>query len=255
MNVPTSTVQTTWQDVVNAITAEAKAAGLTTDQTNAALTVAATENGYSGNPGDNGTSFGVFQFHYGGQLNSFAAWLGLPILLNGQINPAVISAANNLDTATQFALQQGGYLHNAIVNGSKAGNSGLNLALYAEQIGQGAQWTSQAIANVTAQWVRLFGNTQPGDTVTGAPPPAPAPTPTPAPTLSTVPVLGPLIDSINGVGTSISGLGVAAAQIVLSIERFFWIGVGLALIALGVWILVQSEPHEQTQTKVVPIPV
>lgn len=253
MNVPgQNAVASTWQDVVRIITAEAHAAGLTGDQANAAVTVAKVENGWSGNVGDNGTSFGPFQFHKGGQLDSFAAWLGLPILANGAINPAVISAANNLELATQFALQEGGYLHNAIVNGSKGGYSGLNLALYTEQYGQGAAWTAQAVSNVTAAWVSLFGkdNPQPTDTTTVGPP-GPAPI---VPDKSTVPVIGNIVDAVTYVGTAIGNVGkgitdlpVAAAQIILSVERFFWIVIGLLVVALGVWLLVKSEPEKVEQ--------
>jgi hypothetical protein len=88
----------------------------------------------------------------------------------------------------------------------------------------------------------------PNAAIDTAPSPLPSPTVDPSPlsqpadynpqaltvTKSTDPVFGGLINAVNG-------LQATAIAVILSVERFFWIGVGLALMGLGVYVLTQSE--------------
>lgn len=154
-----------WGDVVAAITAAGTSSGLNQDAINAAIAVSQSEGGATSSPGDNGTSFGPFQFHIGGQLDGFARWLGgstFASWLQGSKSPAE-QAALNPSSAANYALQQGGYLYNALVAGQAKGLKGADLAYYASQVGQ----VSEFPQNAANAFMTLFGG---GQTVTVAPP-------------------------------------------------------------------------------------
>lgn len=144
----------TWTDVQTAIANQGQASGLTQAQVQVAQVIAYIEGGTGNGYGDyvNGqpTSFGPFQFHLGGALNGFAAWLGLPLTdRSGQVNPAVVDAARDPTLSAQYALQQGGYLFNAIAGGTKTGLSGIALATYAEITGE------RPAGNYTSVWLTI----------------------------------------------------------------------------------------------------
>lgn len=111
----------------------------------AAASVALTEGGLHGAVGDTGTSFGVFQFHEGGQLDAFAAWL------NTSLEDAANVATNRPDLAVQFALEK--YLGQTLQAGLAAGLSGPDLATYLQRYGQVSVSPERAGQSYTA----LFG--------------------------------------------------------------------------------------------------
>lgn len=252
-----STIETstTWDQIVQLITAQGQASGLSQDQINAAIAIAKAEGGWSGNIGDGGTSFGVFQFHQGGMLDSFAAWLGTNMTSAGYI------AVQQPNVAIQFALQPGGYLYNALQQGAAAGNTGADLAMYAEQFGQrAASWT---IATVGSIWDQLFGGgkvqPQPSGGTGGGTTGTTTGTGTTAPTLQPVPKVTDLNSGIAAIAATIANIGTAitnapsnAVKAVLApltatvrvAEQFLWIIVGLALCIVGLWLIVQAEQQK-----------
>lgn len=121
----------------------AKGKGFTDDEARAAVAVAKSE-GAPGNTitGDYvtiggqqvATSFGPFQFHVGGQLNNFAAFLGISI-------PNASAMANEQQAgAVSWALDN--YLGAAIKQGAANGVTGRDLAIYASRYGQGSSATA-----------------------------------------------------------------------------------------------------------------
>lgn len=155
------------------------ASGLTVDQIEAALAVNQAE-GING-VGDNGTSFGPFQFHIGGVLGSFWQWLGQRFgsqynYLN-TITDVGNFAVSQPQLAVQFALEPGGYLYQAIKQGTAAGKTGPDLAYYAEEYGQRSISSGWQLAYNA--WTSLFGPGGSGTSWFGdsspAGPPAPAP--------------------------------------------------------------------------------
>lgn len=175
--------------------------GLTSDQISAAQAVAVSEGGWDGSVGDNGTSFGVFQFHVGGQLDNFANWLGL------SISDAGTRASSDYGTAIRFALRPGGYLSDALKAGSAAGYSGANLAYYASANGQRSATPSAA----RAAWDRVSGILL-GGPAPGSPGSSTSPVPvTPSTILNgttpTVAIVSPftsLVDAIGAIPTTIA---------------------------------------------------
>lgn len=239
-----SSATTSFAQINALITSEGNAAGLTPDQIQAAITIAKAEGGWDGTVGDNGTSFGVFQFHEGGQLNAFASWLGVDIPTASQI------AVERPDLAIQFALGKGGYLYNSLVAGAAQGASGLNLALYAEQYGQRAAQTASGlvpsvVANITSAWSSLWGSATtkapPGKT---SPPGTTTTTPAP-PTYSSSSILGAIDNLSNSIGAIPQNAINAALKpvnaAVATAEQALWLLLGLALVILGFWLMANGE--------------
>ena len=106
----------------------ARKAGLDDEGARVAQAIALTEGALSGQVGDNGQSFGPFQFYTGGQLPAFAAALG------SSVDHAAQVAQTNPAMAAEWALR--GYLGNAIRQGQAEGLSGPQLATYAQANGQ-----------------------------------------------------------------------------------------------------------------------
>ncbi|HKA83089.1 MAG TPA: hypothetical protein VKD21_04465 [Acidimicrobiales bacterium] len=107
---------------------DALASGLDEEGARAAVAVAATEGGYTGNLGDNGQSAGTFQLYSGGQLPGYASSQGMGT------QQAIAYLQRNPHAANRWALS--GYLGNAIRRGQQAGLRGPGLATYAQQHGQ-----------------------------------------------------------------------------------------------------------------------
>lgn len=123
----------------------AREAGFDEEGARVAMAIAATEGGLEGAVGDNGQSFGPFQFYRGGQLPAYAASLGLDPAQAGQY------AIRNPAHAADWALQ--GYLGQKIREGMARGLFGPALAEYAQRYGQVSVSPERA-----ASWYRqLFG--------------------------------------------------------------------------------------------------
>jgi hypothetical protein len=255
--------------------------GLSAAQIQVAKAIAVAEGAGGQQIGDGGTSFGPFQFHEGGQLNGFAAWLHdsgntstMPTL-----DQAGTIANQQPALAIEYALQPDGYLAGAIKRGTSAGYSGLNLALYAEQFGQGAardgnQLRADIIANVTSAWSAVTsGNVatqvSPGTVAVGASSPLAGATAhagaTASPTWTIAPGINiplPDLSGLSGSTTSDKGLGAvstslsqvaqgiagiptginnAVSSILTGFERAGWIALGLALVGLGFWIMAKGS--------------
>jgi hypothetical protein len=103
-------------------------AGLGEDGARAAMAIAATEGGMTGAVGDNGQSFGPYQFYVGGQLANFAREHGMSMQEAGQY------IQTHPQEAVDWALN--GYLGNAIKQGKEKGYVGPDLATYGQQYGQ-----------------------------------------------------------------------------------------------------------------------
>ena len=129
--------------------------GFTLEQAQVAAAVAHSEgtgiNGTRTIIGDNGTSFGPFQFHIGGQLNNFQSWLstlfGSPVTLQ----QAATTANTNQGLAVEYALDH--YLGDAIRRGTALGLHGADLARYVSQFGQ----VSAFPQNADNAYSSLFG--------------------------------------------------------------------------------------------------
>jgi hypothetical protein len=251
--------------------------GLSAAQIQVAKAIAVAEGAGGQQIGDGGTSFGPFQFHEGGQLNGFAAWLHdsgntstMPTL-----DQAGTIANQQPALAIEYALQPDGYLAGAIKRGTSAGYSGLNLALYAEQFGQGAardgnQLRADIIANVTSAWSTVTSGVastvSPGvgsssGSVDGSNPLAGATANAsagwgiapgitiPSPDLSKLPSadlgLAAVSTSLSQVAQGIAGIptGInnAVSSVLTGFERAGWIALGLALVGLGFWIMAKGS--------------
>jgi hypothetical protein len=100
--------------------------------------IAKSEAGLGGAVGDNGTSFGAFQFHIGGQLNNFANAMGLSLSEAGEY------ARTHISEVTEYAVNN--YLGKAIQAGIRQGLSGPALAEYAARYGQVTAFPERAAA-------------------------------------------------------------------------------------------------------------
>lgn len=257
--------------------------GLSADQINAAKAVAVAEGAGGQEIGDNGTSFGPFQFHAGGMLDGFAQWLhdqGYTASTLGY-EAAGTYANENPAIAIRYALEPGGYLNSALQSGTKAGNGGLNLALYAEQFGQraaqaGGQLIASVYANVVNGWSLISGQSASAPaagsaggaskaTPTAAPAAATQPTWTIAPGINIpLPDLGALTSDKSGnpnlglgaISTSISQGAQAIAAVPVAINNavsaFFkgalrvgWVALGLVLVLLGFWLVGRNSGNQQ----------
>ena len=105
-------------------------AGLSPQGAYAAMAIAKTEGGLNGGVGDNGQSFGPFQFYTGGQLKNFAQAMGVSMAEAGQI------ARTEPEVAARWALQPGGYLGDTLRTGERSGLSGADLATFGQRYGQ-----------------------------------------------------------------------------------------------------------------------
>lgn len=230
----------TWQDTVNAITKQGQASGLSPDQINAAIAVARSEGGLLSSAGDyqNGsaTSFGPFQFHLGGELNSFAAWLGTTI------GGAVGVAQSSLSAVTQFALQPGGYLYNSLVAGAAKGYSGPDLATYASQYGQ-----ISADPGAAGSWYQTLFGSGPGATTTTNPTPVTLTTgkldtTTPAQELQNLSALWNSLPSPSiSMANPFQGIADFANNALNWVTLAFWVLVGILVAIVGLWLLVRSD--------------
>ncbi len=117
----------------------ARASGLDDEGARVAVAIAQTEGGLSGAVGDNGQSFGPYQFYTQGMLPGYAAALKTDVRSAGEY------ARQHPDHAAQWALS--GYLGQAIKQGQKQGLSGADLATYAQATGQRSESPERAGAN------------------------------------------------------------------------------------------------------------
>lgn len=108
---------------------EALASGLDEEGARILVAVTETEGGLTGNIGDQGQSRGGYQFHEGGQMPGFRAWLAQQGI---QGDPNVL--VNDIRLTTRYAAT--GYLGRAIAAGRAQGLSGAELATYVQQHGQ-----------------------------------------------------------------------------------------------------------------------
>jgi murein DD-endopeptidase MepM/ murein hydrolase activator NlpD len=132
--------------------------GLSQEQAQAAMAIAKTEAALNGEVGDNGQSFGPFQFYSGGQLKNFARDMGVPMAQAGHI------ASSQPDVAARWALN--GYLGDALRAGARQGLSGAQLATYGQRYGQVSVSPERAGTNYSS----LFGNGQAPPQTTSQPP-------------------------------------------------------------------------------------
>lgn len=133
----------------------AREAGLDDEGARVAVAIARTEGGLEGAVGDNGQSFGPFQFHTGGVLPAYAKARGLSVAQAGQ------QARTNIEDAARWALS--GYLGQAIREGMRQGIQGPELATYAQRTGQRSQKPELAGRNYQA----LYGNGDGGQAPAG----------------------------------------------------------------------------------------
>lgn len=105
------------------------ASGLDDEGARVMVAVAKTENGLFGAVGDQGTSFGPFQLHVGGQFDNFVKWVKEQGI---QGDPRAL--ANDIDLATRFAAEN--YLGRTIRQGQEQGLHHSQLATYAQAHGQ-----------------------------------------------------------------------------------------------------------------------
>lgn len=218
--------------------------------------------------GDNGHSYGPFQFNTGGELPAFAAWIGQPMTLpTGQLNPVVTNAAQDPTQAVRFALGQGGYLLTGIEQGVGNGLSGIPLAIWVEEYIQRPNWTNPGpiIAAIINAWDSLIGGKLPPPTtpviptppipVIPTPVPIPSPTPTPAPNPDIVTVqlpfgqqatadLSGIVGPFVQIGQALGTLPGTLTNIVVSVERFGFILLGIVIMLVGIWVLSRSEPQQ-----------
>lgn len=108
---------------------EARASGLDDEGARILVAVTETEGGLAGAIGDQGRSRGPFQFHEGGQMPGFRAWLGQQGI-QGDPNTLV----HDVRLTTRYAATT--YLGQAIAAGRARGLSGADLATYVQQYGQ-----------------------------------------------------------------------------------------------------------------------
>ena len=102
--------------------------GFDEDAARVLMSVALTEGGMSGAVGDNGNSFGIYQFYRGGQLPNYAKHIG------GSVDDAINDIRTQPMRAAQWAID--GYLGNSVRRGQQQGIRGPDLATYAQRHGQ-----------------------------------------------------------------------------------------------------------------------
>lgn len=125
-------------------------AGLSPMAAMAAMAIAKTEGGLNGAVGDNGQSFGPFQFYSGGQLKNFARDLGISMAEAGRV------AQTDPARAVAWALRPGGYLGDTLRRGEAQGLRGADLATHAQRHGQVSVSPERSGQNFTT----LFGDGQ-----------------------------------------------------------------------------------------------
>ena len=108
---------------------EALASGLDQEGAQILVAVTETEGGLTGDIGDQGQSRGGYQFHEGGQMPGFRAWLRQQGI-QGDPNDLV----HDIRLTTRYAAT--GYLGRAIAAGRAAGLRGAELATYVQTHGQ-----------------------------------------------------------------------------------------------------------------------
>ena len=169
-------------------------------------------------------------------------WNSAGVAITSDPFGAIASWWQGLTTFTNYTtfrlhLMQGQSVRTLLTDLSKAGYAGGsqtwvdNVArLYEQNSGKSAD---SGFGQITVIPPLPLPNPQPSPT------PAPAPTTTPDPTKLTVvkstdPVFGGLIDAVNSFQAGV-------LSIVLSVEKFFWIVIGLVIVALGIYVLVQGR--------------
>lgn len=125
---------------------EARASGLDDEGARVLVAVTETEGGLTGAIGDQGQSRGGYQFHEGGQMPGFRAWLTKQGI-QGDPNTLV----NDIRLTTRYAAT--GYLRQAIEAGRAQGLHGADLATYVQRHGQ----VSESPERTGANYARLFG--------------------------------------------------------------------------------------------------
>jgi len=172
----------------------------------AAMAIAKTEGALNGQVGDNGQSFGPFQFFRGGQLPNFARALGVSLAEAGHIAQA------EPDVAVRWALQPGGYLGDVLRSGERQGLSGSRLATYGQTHGQVSVSPERAGSNYDSLW----GDYDPG--ASGGQAAAVANSASPAPTLQDA--LGQAGQSIGGFfGNVGQGIGNLASSVAPTLQE------------------------------------
>lgn len=126
----TSGTPTLAREKVSQIGTYARTYGLDDEGAKVLQSIATIEAGLDGAVGDNGNSFGIYQFHMRGELPAFAAWAGVSI-------EEAKKLANDPKIATKFAVET--YLGNALKQGRAAGLKGADLATYVQTQGQRSQ--------------------------------------------------------------------------------------------------------------------
>lgn len=110
--------------------------GLGEEGARVAVAIAEIEGGLEGRVGDDGNSYGPYQFHRRGQLPAYAEARRLTV------DQAAEKARTDPLDAAQWAL--GNYLGRTIRLGQRAGKSGAELATFAQQNGQRSQEPERA---------------------------------------------------------------------------------------------------------------
>ena len=131
----TSSTSTPAREKVSQIGTYARTYGLDDEGAKVLQSIATIEAGLDGAVGDNGNSFGIYQFHMRGELPAFAAWAGVDIEQAKKL-------ANDPKIATKFAVET--YLGNALKQGRAAGLKGADLATYVQTHGQRSQTPEKA---------------------------------------------------------------------------------------------------------------
>lgn len=129
--------------VLNQVGQYAKKYGLDDEGAKVLQAVAGFENSLTGEVGDNGQSFGIYQFHMRGELPGFAKWAGVSV-------EDAKKLASDPDIATRYAAET--YLGQALADGRKAGLSGSQLATYVQRYGQRSDNPEKTGAIFSAQY-------------------------------------------------------------------------------------------------------
>lgn len=146
----------TWDEAAGFLGDAAKNAGLSPDETKAAIAIMAQEGGWNGTPGDGGASHGALHFYDKGQLQAFARDMNMSPAAAGQLLDQAPMAG------VDWALR--GYLGQAIRAGSAQGLTGRDLVAAGVTGGQNPRANP---ATYQAQYDRLFGAGQEAPSLSG----------------------------------------------------------------------------------------
>lgn len=131
-------------DLLQAIADTARRVGLGDEGAKVAVAIALTEGALDGQVGDEGQSWGPFQFHARGMLPAFANAIGTTVAKAGE------AARREPLKAVEWALR--GYLGQAIKQGMQQGLRGAELATFAQRNGQRSVTPEKAGVNYEAQF-------------------------------------------------------------------------------------------------------